>query len=318
VIGLCAAVERARWTHWDDEAALLSMSYVRHVQAAEGIAVLLPPDPEPEAVLGFLDGLVLTGGADIGDAPERDAFELALAGLALERDKPVLGVCRGMQVMNVARGGTLIPHLPDAVGHEDHRAVLGAFGDHDVRLRDGSLAQRVVREDVHPQVAPPQGVDRVGAGFEVTGWARSTTCRGVEDPSKRFALGVQWHPRPTTLPADRGAGEARDDAHGIEPPTEEVLARSSARAEEVDAAVARAKAPSRVARVAPPTAPSCCTAAGALAPRAEDLARSRRATPASRSATRAARWHGGRHLPLLRRGAERLLGDTIPWRAAWP
>jgi putative glutamine amidotransferase len=196
VIGLCAAVERARWTHWDDEAALLSMSYVRHVQAAEGIAVLLPPDPEPEAVLGFLDGLVLTGGADIGDAPERDAFELALAGLALERDKPVLGVCRGMQVMNVARGGTLIPHLPDAVGHEDHRAVLGAFGDHDVRLRDGSLAQRVVREDVHPTKSHHhQGVDRVGDGFEVTGWATVDDLpEAFEDPSKRFALGVQWHP----------------------------------------------------------------------------------------------------------------------------
>ena len=196
MIGLCAAVERARWTHWDDEAALLSMSYVRHVQAAGGIAVLLPPDPEPEAVLGFLDGLVLTGGADIGDAPERDAFELALAGLALERDKPVLGVCRGMQVMNVARGGTLIPHLPDAVGHEDHRAVLGAFGDHDVRLRDGSLAQRVVREDVHPTKSHHhQGVDRVGDGFEVTGWATVDDLpEAFEDPSKRFALGVQWHP----------------------------------------------------------------------------------------------------------------------------
>jgi putative glutamine amidotransferase len=196
VIGLCAAVERARWTHWDDEAALLSMSYVRHVQAAGGIAVLLPPDPEPEAVLGFLDGLVLTGGADIGDAPERDAFELALAALALERDKPVLGVCRGMQVMNVARGGTLIPHLPDAVGHEDHRAVLGAFGDHDVRLRDGSLAQRVVREDVHPTKSHHhQGVDRVGDGFEVTGWATVDDLpEAFEDPSKRFALGVQWHP----------------------------------------------------------------------------------------------------------------------------
>ena len=196
VIGLCATVERARWTHWDDEAALLSMSYVRHVQRAGGIAVLLPPDPEPEAVLAFVDGLVLTGGADIGDAPERDAFELALASLALERDKPVLGVCRGMQVMNVARGGTLIEHLPDAVGHEDHRAVLGAFGDHDVRLADGSLAQRVAREGLHPTKSHHhQGVDRVGEGFEVTGWATVDDLpEAMEDPSRRFALGVQWHP----------------------------------------------------------------------------------------------------------------------------
>jgi putative glutamine amidotransferase len=196
VIGLCATVERARWTHWDDEAALLSMNYVRQVQDAGGIAVLLPPDRDPESVLAFLDGLVLTGGADIGEAPDRDAFELSLAGLALEADKPVLGVCRGMQVMNVARGGTLIDHLPDAVGHEDHRAVLGAFGDHDVRLAEGSLAQRAAREGVHPTKSHHhQGVDRLGEGFEITGWATVDELpEAMEDPSKRFALGVQWHP----------------------------------------------------------------------------------------------------------------------------
>jgi putative glutamine amidotransferase len=196
VIGLCATIERARWTHWDSEAALLSMSYVRHVQRAGGVAVLLPPDREPEAVLRFLDGLVLTGGADIGEAPERDEFELALARLALDRDKPVLGVCRGMQVMNVARGGTLIPHLPDAVGHEDHREVLGAFGDHDVRLQEGSLARRVAREGVHSTKSHHhQGVDRIGEGFEVTGWATIDDLpEAMEDPTRRFALGVQWHP----------------------------------------------------------------------------------------------------------------------------
>ena len=196
VIGLCAAVERARWTHWDDKAALLSMNYVRHVQRAGGIAVLLPPDDSPGDLLAFLDGVVLTGGADIGEAPERDAFELALAGAALERDVPVLGVCRGMQVMNVARGGTLISHLPDAVGHEDHRRVLGAFGDHDVRLAEGSLARRVAREGVHPTKSHHhQGVDRIGEGFEVTGWATVDDLpEAMEDPSRRFALGVQWHP----------------------------------------------------------------------------------------------------------------------------
>ena len=145
VIGICASVERARWTYWDEEAAVLSMNYVRQVQSAGGIAVLLAPDPEPAELLPLLDGVLLTGGADIGDAPERDAFELALASAALEHDVPVLGVCRGMQVMNVARGGTLIEHLPDTVGHEDHRLTPGAFGDHDVRLADGSLARRVAR-----------------------------------------------------------------------------------------------------------------------------------------------------------------------------
>ena len=140
VIGICASVERARWTYWDEEAAVLSMNYVRQVQEAGGIPVVLAPDPHPEQLLRLLDGLLLTGGADIGDVPERDAFELAIAAAALEADVPVLGVCRGMQVMNVARGGTLIDHLPDKVGHEDHRRIPGSFGDHDVRLAEGSLA----------------------------------------------------------------------------------------------------------------------------------------------------------------------------------
>ncbi|MGH2969812.1 MAG: gamma-glutamyl-gamma-aminobutyrate hydrolase family protein [Solirubrobacteraceae bacterium] len=196
VIGICAAVERARWTYWDEEAAVLPMAYVRHVQRAGGIAVLLPPDPAPARVLRILDGLLLTGGADLGDAPERDSFELELAARALEHDVPVLGVCRGMQVMNVARGGTLIPHLPDTVGHEDHRAVLGAYGDHDVRLQEGSLARRVAREGIHPTKSHHhQGVDRIGDGLEVTGWATADQLpEAIEDPSKRFALGVQWHP----------------------------------------------------------------------------------------------------------------------------
>ena len=197
VIGICTTVERARWTHWDDEAALIAMSYVRQVQAAGGLAVLLPPDEgDPDEALDLLDGLLLTGGADIGDAPERDGYELELAARALERDLPLLGVCRGMQVMNVARGGTLIEHLPDAVGHEDHREVLGAFGDHDVRLQDGSLARRVAREAIHPTKSHHhQGVDQVGEGFEVTGWATVDDLpEAIEDPSRRFALGVQWHP----------------------------------------------------------------------------------------------------------------------------
>jgi putative glutamine amidotransferase len=196
VIGICAAIERARWTHWDEEAALISMNYVRQVQRAGGIAVVLPPDGEPAELLPLLDGVLLTGGADIGDVPERDAFELALAAAALEHDVPVLGVCRGMQVMNVARGGTLIQHLPDAVGHEDHRLVPGSFGDHDVRLREGSLAHRAAREGIHPTKSHHhQGVDDLGEGFEITGWATVDDLpEAMEDPSRRFALGVQWHP----------------------------------------------------------------------------------------------------------------------------
>jgi putative glutamine amidotransferase len=177
---------------------------------------MLPPDPKandnPDEWLDLLDGLVLAGGADvdpaaygadpdpktIGTVPERDEFEIALALRAMERDIPLLGICRGMQVMNVARGGTLIQHLPDDMGHEDHRRALGSFenADHDVRLADGSLASRVAHETIHSTKSHHhQGVKDVGAGLEVTGWATVDDLpEVVEDPTRRFALGVQWHP----------------------------------------------------------------------------------------------------------------------------
>jgi putative glutamine amidotransferase len=216
VIGLCTALEQARWSVWDTQAVLLPRSYVDAVQGAGGIALLLPPDPaavaEPDRVLDIVDGLLLAGGADMdpssygaaphdettGTVPERDAFELALAARALERDLPFLGICRGMQVMNVARGGTLNQHLPDDYGHEDHRRTPGSFdnADHDVRLADGSLAARVARESVHGTKSHHhQGVEEIGEGLEVTGWATLDELpEAIELPRNRFALGVQWHP----------------------------------------------------------------------------------------------------------------------------
>jgi putative glutamine amidotransferase len=201
---------------WDQEAALLSLSYLRAVQRAGGLALVLPPDPraqeEPDEWLDLLDALVLAGGADvdpgaygaerdrhtIDTVPERDAFEIALALRAMERDIPLLGICRGMQVMNVARGGTLIQHLPDDKGHEDHRRVMGTFenADHDVRLEAESLIGRVTGERLHATKSHHhQGVDRIGEGFEVTGWATVDDLPEViEEPTRRFALGIQWHP----------------------------------------------------------------------------------------------------------------------------
>ena len=129
-------------------------------------------------MLDLLDGLILAGGADYGESPERDAFELALAGAALERDVPLLGVCRGMQLMNVARGGSLIEHVPDTVGHEDHRATPGAFGDHDVRLAAGSLAARAAgaRACTRPSRTTTRASTRSATASRSPAGRRSTTC----------------------------------------------------------------------------------------------------------------------------------------------
>jgi putative glutamine amidotransferase len=216
VIGLCTALERARWSVWDQQAFLLPRSYIDAVQRAGGVALMLPPDEraidEPDGLLDLLDGLILAGGADIdpdaygaerhaetaGTVPERDSFEIALTRRAFERDLPVLGICRGMQLMNVARGGTLLQHLPESHGHHEHRRNPGSFdgADHDVRLQDGSLAARAAGETTHGTKSHHhQGVDRLGEGLEVTGWSTLDELpEAIELPGSRFALGVQWHP----------------------------------------------------------------------------------------------------------------------------
>jgi putative glutamine amidotransferase len=216
VIGICTALERAQWTVWDQEAHLLPRQYVDAIQAAGGLALLLPPDAqlerEPDAVLDLLDGLILAGGADVdpavygadahpetnGTRTERDTFEVALARRALERDLPFLGICRGMQVMNIALGGTLLQHLPESHGHHDHRRVPGSFdgAEHDVRLAAGSLAARAAGEERHETRSHHhQGVDRIGDGLQVSGWSvLDELPEAVELADRRFALGVQWHP----------------------------------------------------------------------------------------------------------------------------
>jgi putative glutamine amidotransferase len=191
---------QARFGVWDQEAVLLPRDYVRAVQRAGALAVLFAPDPEstehPDEVLDRVDGLVLAGGADIGEDPERDAFEMALTRRALERDVPLLGICRGMQVMNVAAGGTLIGHVPDVVGHEDHRHTPGTFADHGVELEPASLAARAAGEEHHPVKSHHhQAVDQVATGFRITGWSDADKLpEAMEAVGSRYALGVQWHP----------------------------------------------------------------------------------------------------------------------------
>ena len=215
-IGVTAATERVSYGVWEEIPAIMSpANYVWAVQRAGGRPVLLPPDPEdaedPGGVLDLLDALVVTGGAGdldptlYGDDPhpetgpvqeERDAYELALVGGALEREKPILGICRGMQILNVAYGGTIEQHLPDVLGHEEHRHTPGTFADHEVRLAPDSLAARAAGAERTPVKSHHhQGIKDVGSGLVVTGWAvEDDAVEALEDPSCPFVLGVLWHP----------------------------------------------------------------------------------------------------------------------------
>jgi putative glutamine amidotransferase len=216
VIGICTALTEASWGVWKQRAALLPFGYIMAIQRAGALALMIPPDPQlvedPDEVLDRIDGLVLAGGNDVDPAsysaephpqtldvvPERDRVELALALRAVHRDMPVLGICRGMQVLNVALGGTLRQHLPDELGHEEHRRVPGSFdgSDHDVRLQPQSLAALAVGEDLHGTKSHHhQGVGLIGEGLEVTGYSTLDELpEAIEAPGRRFVLGVQWHP----------------------------------------------------------------------------------------------------------------------------
>ena len=215
-IGVTAATERVSYGVWEEVPAVSSPArYLEAVQRAGGRALLLPPNSEdaedPGGILELLDALVITGGAGdldpalYGEEPhpetgpvqeERDAYELALVRGALEREMPVLGICRGMQILNVAYGGTIEQHLPDVLGHEEHRHTPGAFADHEVRLAPGSLAARAAGSERTPVKSHHhQGVKEVGNGLVVTGRsAEDGAVEALEDPSCPFVLGVLWHP----------------------------------------------------------------------------------------------------------------------------
>jgi putative glutamine amidotransferase len=215
-IGVTAATERVSYGVWEEVPAVISPArYLQAVQRAGARPVLLPPDPEdaedPGEVLDLLDALVVTGGAgDLNPAlygeerhpetgpvqEERDAYELALVRGALEREMPVLGICRGMQILNVAYGGTIEQHLPDVLGHEEHRHTPGTFADHEVRLVPDSLAARAAGSESTPAKSHHhQGIKEVGEGLQVTGRAvEDDAVEALEDPSCPFVLGVLWHP----------------------------------------------------------------------------------------------------------------------------
>lgn len=210
VVGVTASREEASWGHWSSPALLAPAAYVEAITAAGGLAVLLvPEDREVAEVVARLDALVLSGGADMDPAaygaaphpssgapqPGRDAAELAYLRAGAGRDLPVLGICRGMQVMNVARGGTLLQHLPDVVGHDGHRPTPGVFATHQVSVEAGSrLASIVGTRCSDVPTHHHQGLDRLGDGLRAVAWAGDGTIEAVEDPRATFLLGVQWHP----------------------------------------------------------------------------------------------------------------------------
>jgi putative glutamine amidotransferase len=210
VIGITTYVTPAKWGYWDLEASLIPHDYVRAVEQAGGRALLVPPSDEGiDETLDSLDGIVFSGGSDLDPAhygaephpetlgihEERDRAELELMKAALDRDMPVLGICRGIQVLNVARGGNLIQHLPDTVGHEGHKhKAPGAFIDHDVEIEPDTTLAKILG-DRHPVKSHHhQGLDAVGEGLRVSAHAEDGSIEGVEDPERRFALGVLWHP----------------------------------------------------------------------------------------------------------------------------
>jgi len=214
-IGVSCNVEEVLYGGlWTELAAMVPMTYVRAVARAGGRPLLLAPTPadmaDPGPLLDLVDGVVITGGADLaaeayGAAahPEtspaiagRDAFELALVNEASDRDMPCLGICRGMQIVNVAHGGTLEQHLPDRLEHDIHRGPGGDFADHHVDVEPDSLAA-VAAGDTRVAVRSyhHQGVERVGDRLRVTARAEGDeTVEAVEDPTRRFMLGVLWHP----------------------------------------------------------------------------------------------------------------------------
>ncbi|MGA8546046.1 MAG: gamma-glutamyl-gamma-aminobutyrate hydrolase family protein [Mycobacterium sp.] len=212
VIGLTTYLDQAQMGVWEVRASFLPAVYFQGVIAAGGVAVLLPPQPvDPdiaERVVDGLDGLLITGGKDVdpgayGQQPhpatdqagrQRDAWEFTLLDAALRRELPVLGICRGAQVLNVALGGTLHQHLPDVIGHSGHRAGNAVFSQLPVRTVPGTRLAALVGESVDAQCYHHQAIAELGKGLIVSAWDADDVIEALELPGEGFVLAVQWHP----------------------------------------------------------------------------------------------------------------------------
>lgn len=215
VIGLTCYVEDVDRGDWSGQrSAVVPYDYVAKIERAGGLAVVLPPRADTDgdmarALLSRVDGLVVAGGADVDPEtygaephpraqeprPTRDRTELALVREARRRDLPLLGVCRGMQIMAVEAGGSLHQHVPDLVGHDEHSPRPGVFGLHVVRLTEDSLTGRLLGREVEVHSYHHQAVD-AHPGYVATGHAPDGTLEAFEAPDRAFCLGVQWHPEP--------------------------------------------------------------------------------------------------------------------------
>lgn len=209
LIGLTSYAEDARWAVWEGKAAVVGWVYVDAIHRAGGRAMLIPPaDHAIDETLDVLDGLMLAGGQDLDPASygaiphpetqepqrERDRSEAALVNGALDRQMPILAICRGMQVMNVARGGSLIQHLPEHVENDSHRQVVGVFSDHPVSIAPESRLSRILGPTAPVKSHHHQATDRLGAGLSPVAWADDGTVEAIEATDHPFAVGVQWHP----------------------------------------------------------------------------------------------------------------------------
>jgi putative glutamine amidotransferase len=210
LIGITTYAEPGvQWGAWNVDAALLPIEYVDVVERAGGRPLLVPPsDDAIDETLDALDGIIFSGGSDLdpstygaephpetdGIRSERDRAELALLRAALDRDMPVLAICRGSQVLNVARGGDLVQHLPEVVGHDKHKHTPGVFADHDVAIDSETRLGAIVGEHAPVKSHHHQGFGKVGDGLVEAAWAEDGTLEALEDPAKRFAVGVLWHP----------------------------------------------------------------------------------------------------------------------------
>jgi putative glutamine amidotransferase len=243
VIGITTYVTPAKWSSWELEAALVPADYVRAVERAGGRPVLVPPSEAGiDETLDAVDALIFSGGADLdpdlygqdshpetaGVQTARDRGELALLIGALERDLPVLAICRGSQILNIARGGDLVQHLPDVVGDERHKHTPGTFADHDVTLDEGTRLEELLGERAPVKSHHHQGFGRIGEGLRVAAHAEDGTVEAVEAPDRRFALGVLWHPEAgEDMKLFEALVEEAARAHVERRPVENAPARSS-------------------------------------------------------------------------------------------